>query len=197
MEKLTRKQRIFIDEYLKSWNASDAAKKAGYSQKTARFIGAINLTKVNIRKEIDARLRESHVSTEEALKILGEQSRSKLSDFFKVVEYWTYSATHSDDVLETEEEPIINKEGEQTGTRIKYFVRRVVLDMSKINDPFFSSLLEEFSETPTGPKIKLQSKQGAIDKILRVAGAYKDTLDINVKSYAVDIEEENDGDQGS
>lgn len=58
MAKLTVKQQRFADEYIISGNATEAAKKAGYSKKTARFIGNENLTKPNIKIYIDDRLKE-------------------------------------------------------------------------------------------------------------------------------------------
>ena len=42
--KLTEKQKKFADFYIKLGNATQAAIKAGYSEKTARFTGAENLT---------------------------------------------------------------------------------------------------------------------------------------------------------
>ena len=54
--KLTEKQKRFADEYIISGNATQAAIKAGYSKKTARFVGAENLTKPNIKNYIDERL---------------------------------------------------------------------------------------------------------------------------------------------
>lgn len=47
VKKLTQKQQRFVDEYIISGNATQAAIKAGYSKKTARFVGAENLTKPN------------------------------------------------------------------------------------------------------------------------------------------------------
>ncbi len=55
MDKLTPKQKAFADNYIISGNATEAAKKAGYSDKTARFIGAENLTKPNILEYIKHR----------------------------------------------------------------------------------------------------------------------------------------------
>ena len=43
--KLTVKQQRFADEYIISGNATEAAIKGGYSKKTARSVGAENLTK--------------------------------------------------------------------------------------------------------------------------------------------------------
>jgi len=57
--KLTEKQKLFIKEYLIDFNATRAAKEAGYSEHTARAIGAENLTKplidAALRKEIAKR----------------------------------------------------------------------------------------------------------------------------------------------
>lgn len=58
MTKLTIKQKKFADEYIISGNATEAAKKAGYSEKSASVIGAENLIKPNISKYIKKRLDE-------------------------------------------------------------------------------------------------------------------------------------------
>lgn len=57
-QKLTQKQQRFVDEYIISGNATQAAIKAGYSKKTARFVGAENLTKPNIKDELEKRNAE-------------------------------------------------------------------------------------------------------------------------------------------
>lgn len=49
---LTPKQKRFVAEYLVDLNATAAAKRAGYSQKTAHSIGQENLTKPEIQSAI-------------------------------------------------------------------------------------------------------------------------------------------------
>ena len=73
--KLTAKQKIFCDEYLKSGNAKEAAIKAGYSPKTAKSIGQENLTKPDLKAYIDAKMAEieSH----------------KIADAKEVLEFYT------------------------------------------------------------------------------------------------------------
>lgn len=51
---MNARQRRFVDEYLIDLNATQAAIRAGYSEKTARAIGAENLTKPDIVSAIDA-----------------------------------------------------------------------------------------------------------------------------------------------
>ena len=62
--KLTLKQRRFIEEYLIDFNGCQAAIRAGYSESSAKEIAAENLTKPNIKSEID-RLTEQ--MTEKAI----------------------------------------------------------------------------------------------------------------------------------
>lgn len=50
--KLTAKQQRFVEEYLIDLNATQAAIRAGYSEKTAHSIGAENLIKPEIQKAI-------------------------------------------------------------------------------------------------------------------------------------------------
>lgn len=51
---LTDKQQRFVEEYLIDLNATQAAIRAGYSENTARAIGAENLTKPDIAAAIAA-----------------------------------------------------------------------------------------------------------------------------------------------
>jgi phage terminase small subunit len=53
MAKLTAKQEMFIQEYMVDLNATQAAIRAGYSEKTAKSIGQENLTKPAIRARIE------------------------------------------------------------------------------------------------------------------------------------------------
>lgn len=57
-KKLTPKQQRFCDEYLIDMNATQAAIRAGYSEKTARQIATENLSKPSIREYIDERMKE-------------------------------------------------------------------------------------------------------------------------------------------
>lgn len=75
---LNPKQKMFCKEYLTDLNATQAAIRAGYSKKTARFIATENLTKPNIQEEIQRLMKEREKRTEitqdrvlEELAILG------------------------------------------------------------------------------------------------------------------------------
>lgn len=83
---LTPKQQVFVDEYLKSFNATRAAKAAGYSEHTAAQIGAENLIKPQIKAAIDQRLTESAMSANEVLMRLAKQARGSMADYVKIID---------------------------------------------------------------------------------------------------------------
>ena len=72
---MTAKQKRFCEEYLVDCNATQAAIRTGYSEKTARAIGQRLLTNVDIKKYIDERLKA--IKTE------------KTADAQEVLEYLT------------------------------------------------------------------------------------------------------------
>ena len=75
MAELTPKQERFCLEYVVDLNATQAAIRAGYSPKTARFIGAENLTKPNIA----ARIAELQQKTARKLEITAEAIANELA----------------------------------------------------------------------------------------------------------------------
>jgi phage terminase small subunit len=62
--KLKPKQELFAIEYLKDFNATQAAIRAGYSTKTAHVIGPENLKKPVIKKAIDIGMAQRTKSVE-------------------------------------------------------------------------------------------------------------------------------------
>lgn len=73
-----------MDEYIISGNATDAAMKAGYSEKTARSMGQENLTKPDIKLAIDERMAEieSHkiAEADEVLQVFTAILRQELTE---------------------------------------------------------------------------------------------------------------------
>ena len=77
---LSDKQRIFVSEYLKDFNATRAAIAAGYSPKTARAIGSENLTKPDIKSLVS----EGIMSREEVLLGITDIARGDMADLMTV-----------------------------------------------------------------------------------------------------------------
>ncbi|WP_302610644.1 terminase small subunit [uncultured Mitsuokella sp.] len=88
--KLTEKQRRFVDYYIETGNASEAARRAGYSEKTAGWIGQENLQKPTIKAAIDARLRELEgkriAKADEVMQFLTSTLRGEVKEERVVVE---------------------------------------------------------------------------------------------------------------
>lgn len=72
---MNARQKKFCDEYLIDCNATQAAIRAGYSQKTAKQIGQENLTKPDLKAYIDKQLEILH--------------NQKTADAQEVLEYLT------------------------------------------------------------------------------------------------------------
>lgn len=87
---LTEKQKRFCDEYLIDLNATQAAIRAGYSEKTARQTATENLSKPYIREYIDKRMAEKEAELiadqDEVLKYLTSVLRGESQSTEIVVE---------------------------------------------------------------------------------------------------------------
>ena len=81
MMRLTRKQRAWLEEYLRSWNATEAARRAGYA--TPRQAGAKLVSKAVIQESIQTRLAEMKMSTDEVLTRLAQQARAEYADYLQ------------------------------------------------------------------------------------------------------------------
>lgn len=85
-EKFTPKQKKFALEFLISGNITDAAKKAGYSERSARQIGSLNLTKPNVveymNEILDKTKSEEVATTEEVLEFLTSVMRGDVAEQF-------------------------------------------------------------------------------------------------------------------
>lgn len=80
-KKLTPKQQSFVDEYLVDLNAAAAARRAGFSEKTARQIGERLLTNVYIQSAIQERMQARQQRTEiTADRVLKELARVAFFD---------------------------------------------------------------------------------------------------------------------
>jgi phage terminase small subunit len=81
---MTNKQKVFVETYLRCWNATKAAKAAGYSAKTARTMGSENLAKPDVQAIIQARLVELKMFSDEVLLLLADQARADMTLFTQV-----------------------------------------------------------------------------------------------------------------
>lgn len=95
-KKLTLKQQRFVDEYIISGNATQAAIKAGYSKKTTNRIATENLSKPVIKTAIDKRnaeiQSEKTMDMQEVMELLASIARGETTE---------ETVTNKGDVIET------------------------------------------------------------------------------------------------
>lgn len=85
---LNARQQRFVDEYLIDLNATQAAIRAGYSEKTAAVIACENLNKPNIAAAIQIaqaeRAERTQITADKVLTELGKLGFSNMLDYLKV-----------------------------------------------------------------------------------------------------------------
>ena len=151
--KLTAKQQRFCDEYLIDLNATQAAIRAGYSEKTARVIGQENLLKPALKKYIEKRMAEKEealiAKQDEVMRYLTSVMRREHKEFVVVtlqnkVEKWVTDEDTGKLKKQTitEESPAVvdipaklsdaNKAAELIGKRYGLFKDNVKLDVTPV-----------------------------------------------------------------
>lgn len=85
---LTPKQKAFADYYIQTCNATEAAKKAGYSPKTAYSIGNENLNKPEVKSYIAERVAEADrkriADADEVIRFYTSAMRGEVKDQFGI-----------------------------------------------------------------------------------------------------------------
>mgnify|MGYP000211961740 FL=1 len=154
---LTEKQRLFCIYYIKNFNATLAAIKAGYSKDNASSIGYQLLQKTTVRNEI------------QRLKELKKQA-IMLSEDDIVERYMKIAFADMTDFVEfgEEEEIVIGEfgpikiENEETGEK-EYLKTKVNKIKFKDSNQVDGGLICEVSQGRNGTKIKLEDRQKALD----------------------------------
>lgn len=90
MKSLTVKQRRFVDAYIETGNAAEAARRAGYKSRNADVMGRENLRKPTVRKVLEARLKELEdaqiADAKEVMQFLTASMRGEIQEEVVVVE---------------------------------------------------------------------------------------------------------------
>jgi len=159
---LTAKQKCFVQEYLVDLNATQAAIRAGYSEKTAYSAGQRLLKNVEVQKAITkAKAKRSNRTEITADRVLQELARIGFADIRKAVA-WGRSP------LDTEAD-----EAQPNGLGIF----PVELMPSSQMDDDTAAAVSEVSLTAQGVKIKLHDKLSALEKIGKHLGMFPNKVE--------------------
>ena len=129
---MTKKQQRFCDEYLVDCNATQAAIRAGYSEKTAYSIGVENLKKPELKNYIEQRLQDMQdktvASAEEVIQYLTSVLRGQSSAEIVVVEGTGDGCSEARTVQKAPDEKERLKAAELLGKRYGIFTDKMSLD---------------------------------------------------------------------
>lgn len=132
MAKMTARQRRFCDEYLISLNATDAAIKAGYSEKTAGATASENLKKPDIAEYIARRMAEKDdaliAKQDKVLKYLSAVLRGESRAEVVVVEGVGEGCSEARTMQKAPDEKERLKAAELLGKRYALFTDKVETD---------------------------------------------------------------------
>jgi phage terminase small subunit len=165
MAKLTPKQKRFIEEYLIDLNGTQAAIRAGYSEKTAMEQGYQLLQKTSVQNAIQNAMIERSKRTEITQdRVLQELAKVGFADIKNFLSFNTDLTTVGYD----------NK-----GNRITDYVHVVQLKDSEEID---GAVISEVSLKDGQLKFKLHDKMKALQDIGRHLGMFVDKSEVNLKT---------------
>lgn len=123
MAKLTEKQKRFVQEYLVDLNATAAAKRAGYSEKSASRIAVELLNKTQVSAEIQKqqakRQKRVEITQEKVLEELAAIAFANGTDFATITHNGLVRLTPTDEVPEEKKKAVASIKEGQYGTEVK------------------------------------------------------------------------------
>ena len=159
LKPLNKAQQVFVSEYLKLFNATEAYLVAYPKSKrdSARANAARLIAEDNVKAEIEARLKEIHMSADEALKLMADIARGDITEFI------TPLGNLDIDLLKTSGK----------GRLVKKIKQKTVTKIGKGKEDEDTEILET--------EIELYPADAALDRVLRVHKKYTDPADNNNK----------------
>lgn len=189
---LSPKQAQFVREYLIDLNATQAAIRAGYSEKTAYSIGHENLSKPEIAEAIAVAQAERAKRTEiTADMVLSELAKIGFADIRKAVKWGSRLVERPDETLPEGEslEPqphgggLKRRKAGDDGSDAFYVTTIELTDSGELDDET-AAAISEVSQTKEGVKIKMHDKKGALVDIGRHLGMFVDKVEHSGKDGA-------------
>jgi phage terminase small subunit len=139
---LKPKQRVFVEAYLRTWCAAEAARTAGYAHPDRQ--GSRLLKNVEVQAAIEARLKDMAMGADEILARMTDQAQANIGDFWKVKQV----------PLRMKDGIVFDKDGNPV------MVDVWDLDMDEVKAR--GHLIKTISMTKFGPRIELHDGQAAL-----------------------------------
>ena len=159
---LTDRRRVFIEEYLQCWNATEAARRAGFSHPNKQ--GPRLLVNVGIQAAKEARIAEKAMSADEVLLRLADQARGDIGDFMDIE-----SMSFDLNLQKAKEKGLTHL--------IKKAKQRTVTTVDKSGEETETNVIE----------LELYDSQGALVQLGRHHGLFTDKTDLTTKGEPIKI----------
>ncbi len=153
---LGAKRRAFVEHYLACWNASEAARQAGYAHADRQ--GHRLLKNVEVAKMIQDRLAELKLTADEVLKRLADQARGSMTDFLSIEE----------EVVDEEDD------GEEPSPAKKSTRTHWSIDLAKAAAAGKLHLIKSIERTRYGIRLDLYDAQAALRLLGQAHGLFVD-----------------------
>lgn len=181
---LTPKQTRFCEEYIVDLNATQAAIRSGYSQKTAGQIGEQNLKKLEIQEKISElqllRSQRTEISADRVLKELAAVGFAKITDFLKVSE----AATDVPVEDPYDEENGDDEDGLPSVTEKRFFKMVEIFETDKMPVQAVPAIAS-IKQGPKGIELKLHDKVKSLELLGKHLGMFPTHVDVTTKGESV------------
>ncbi|WP_339167068.1 terminase small subunit [Brevibacillus sp. FSL L8-0520] len=180
---LTEKQRLFVLEYLRDFNATRAAMAVGYSKKTAYAIGWENLRKPQIQAEIkrqkEAMADELGVSVQ---RIIAEYMKIAFADITDLLEFGQ------------KEVPVMTMFGPMTDDAGNPVTKVVNYVDFKDSESIDGTIISEVKQGKDGVSVKLHDKMKALEKLEKYLGFMTEEQRLRVEKLKMEVGKLQSGD---
>jgi len=181
MAKLKNKKReLFCQEWLIDLNATQAATRAGYSEKTANEQGARLLTYKDVQARIselmEERVKRMQITQDRVIEELAVIAFSKITDYLKVEDLEIVIGYEKD------------KDGQPDKSKpITKIIRRVIVLQTSEMPADKIGAIAQIKETRDGMALKLHDKVKALEDLGRHLGMFRDEEALELKKQELEM----------
>lgn len=188
-EQITPQQQLFVEFYTGSsgFNATDAAKRAGYAPDSAQQQGSRLLLNDVVREAVDKKLQELAQKNDVLRdRIIQEHAKIAFADTSAVVCVKTGEGLYGDeqDLLEEAFAFLGDPDDEDGGkaaklkSKIRDALERQFVRIADTDDlpPELRHAIASIKEGKRGIEIKLHDKQKSLDSLARILGMFQETV---------------------
>lgn len=186
-EGLTPKQRIFVMEYLRDFNATRAAMSVGYSKKTAYSIGWELLRKPEIKAAIQRHKDELTSSLGlDIQRIVAEYMKIAFADITDIISFGK------------EDMPVFTKKGDlvlkEDGSQMTQSYNYVDF---KNDCEIDGTIISEVKQGKDGVGVKLHDKMKALKELEKYTGYLSEADKLKLEKAKLEVDKLKHGDDGS